>query len=299
MNQKIVAIINSKILEQLEKGVVVWKQTWTGTSATNLVSKKPYKGINRWFLNSFNFPSPYFVSFKQAKQLGGNVKRGERGLPVVFWKIQKTKKVVDGVEVEDTFPLLRYYTVFNVSQCEGLDSKIPKGEVKDNCPLLECENIINAYIKREEITYNLGGDRAFYVPSLDSVNVPTLSSFVSSEAFYSVNFHEIVHSTGHSRRLNRSGVTNVQSFASHEYSKEELIAEFGASYLCGVAGIENQTIENSGAYISHWLRVLKESDNKEWLISAGSQAEKSVTFILEGRGESLDGGEAESEGDEN
>lgn len=278
-NEKIYDRINQIIFEKLEQGVIPWKATWhkNQRSAMNLISKKPYQGINSTILNLSSFPSPYFVTFRQAQELGGTIKKGERGLPVVFWKIFESNNL-DETKTK-TIPLLRYYTVFNVTQCEGLSDHVPNDEAftRPFSPIEAAEKIVADMPNRPQITHGQG--RAYYQPSTDIVNMPDKDTFFSDTDYYSVLFHEMGgHATGHQSRLNRTTVTNATLYNRHEYSKEELIAEFTASYLCAHAGIEQGTIENSAAYIGGWLKALK--NNKSWLIMAASQAQKAVNYIV-------------------
>jgi antirestriction protein ArdC len=185
--------------------------------------------------------------------------------------------------------MLRYYTVFNVSQCDGLDeSKIPVLAKRYNEieALEQCETVIEHMPKRPVITYH--EQRAYYSPSSDYVNMPRKESFDGSAEYYSTLFHELTHSTGHETRVNRKGVSGSDgswsAFGSTPYAKEELVAEMGASFLCGICEIENKTIDNSAAYIKSWLHKLK--DDKKMVIIAAAQAQKAVDFIL---GKKLEG----------
>jgi antirestriction protein ArdC len=277
MNDSVYQIITDRIVSLLENGTVPWHQPWnTGNQAPqNLVSKKPYRGINPFLLNSMHYASPYWLSFKQAQELGGNVKKGEKACPVVFWKW------LDGQDKETgekkKIPLLRYYSVFNVNQCEGIDAPTIEGATREHSPVQAAESIVAAMPKRPEIKHGL--DRAFYSPALDYVGMPNPEQFKSAEDYYSVVFHELTHSTGAESRLNRKGVASGnQSFGSESYSKEELIAEFGAAFLCGTVGIVERTIDNSSAYIASWLQRLK--NDSKLVVQAAAQAQKAADFIL-------------------
>jgi antirestriction protein ArdC len=277
---KVEEIITARIIEKLEQGTVPWHRPWAGGEAPkNLITKKEYRGVNVFILNAMGHGSPFWVSFKQAQELGGNVKKGEHGTPIVFWK-WLNKKDDDGNITSDKFPFLRYYTVFNVDQVEGIDeSKIPELAIKYNEleRIEKCENVVMSMPKRPEITYH--EQRAYYKPSTDSVNMPKMETFDGSEEYYSTLFHELTHSTGHQSRLNRKGIiSGIASFGSQEYSKEELVAEMGAAFLCGYCQIENKTIDNSAAYIKSWLRTFK--DDAKMVIMAAAQAQKASDFIL-------------------
>lgn len=240
-------IITERVISLLEKGTVPWHKPWSGQEhhPKNLISKKEYNGINAFMLSSAGYELPFWVTFKQAKDKGGNVKKGERGFPCVFWK---------WLEVEDkenkekrSVPFLRYYTVFNVLQCEGIET--PANAVKlSNFHSNEiCEKIVSGMPNPPNIVHD--GDRACYIPSLDKINMPLRESFKDSESYYCTLFHELTHSTGHESRLSRLGIETIV-LGSNLYSKEELIAEMGSAFLCGHTGIENKVIDNSASYIA-------------------------------------------------
>ena len=277
---KIEEIITARIIDKLEQGTIPWHKPWTGGEAPkNLITKKEYRGVNVFILNAMGYSSPYWVSFKQAHELGGTVKKGEKGTPVIFWKwMNKTDE--EGNLSADHFPFLRYYNVFNIGQLEGIDeSKIPALTVKYNDleKISQCEAVVTAMPKRPEITYN--DQRAYYIPSKDSVNMPKMETFDGSEEYYSTLFHELTHSTGHESRLNRKGIiSGIAAFGTQDYSKEELVAEMGAAFLCGHCQIDNKTIDNSAAYIKSWLKKLK--DDPKMVILAAAQAQKATDFIL-------------------
>jgi len=279
---KVYEVITAKIIESLEKGVIPWKKPWQGQEyePKNLISKKTYSGINFFLLSMASFENPHFLTYKQAKGLGGNVKKDEKGWPVIFFKKVQEKKNISGSVEKDGYSMLRYYSVFNVAQCENIDSsKIPAMQVLellDFKPMDEAEDIVNGYIGKPTIQNK--DSRACYQPFLDKVNMPLKETFNNIESYYAILFHELTHSTGHKNRLDREGITDPIQFGSHKYSKEELIAELGSAFLCSRAGINN-TLDNAAAYISSWLNVLKSKDNAKWIIEAASKAQKAVNFI--------------------
>lgn len=277
---KVYNLITDRIIVLLEQGVVPWRKPWRGGDElpSNLVSKKPYRGINPFLLNCAPYGSPWWVSFKQAKKLGGSVKRGEKGFPVVFWKWMEKRVEENGKTVTKAWPMLRYYTVFNVEQCEGLDAKVPAPPEPPATfqPIKAAEAVVKAMPDRPKIRH--GKPRAFYSPSQDLVNLPKRELFESPEEYYSTKFHELVHSTGHRKRLARDEVMDFHGFGSEPYSREELVAEIGAAFLCGHAGIETATLENSASYIDGWLHRLK--DDKRLVVTAAARAQKAADFIL-------------------
>jgi antirestriction protein ArdC len=275
-------IITDRILQQLEAGTAPWHKPWCTPGQDglprNLLSGHPYRGINVWILASSGYASPYWLTVRQANELGGHVRKGEKGTPVVFWKFGK-REVQDGDEIiEKPSVLCRYYTVFNFSQCEGL--RIQPAQATEPLPHIEaienCEQVVTQWLGKPAIRY--GSSHAAYSKMHDLVQMPDLASFDSAEEFYSTLFHELTHSTGHPLRLNRATLTEFERFGDEQYSAEELVAEMGAAFLCGFSGIENKTINNSAAYLRTWLEVLKK-DPRLVLVAAG-QAQKATDLIL-------------------
>lgn len=272
-------IVTDRVIELLEAGKVPWHKPWAGTEAQaprNLVTNKPYRGINVWLLSAAGYGSPYWASFKQIKERGGSVRKGEKSSIAVFWKrLIVTDKETDEKKV---IPFLRYYRVFNVEQTEGLD--YPKPEVarpKDFNPIAEAERIIAAMPNKPSITHNEA--RAYYMPALDRVNMPKKELFDAEPEYYGTLFHELVHSTGHATRLGRKVKENEWSaFGSESYSKEELVAEMGASYLNALAGTFHTTAKNSAAYIANWLAALK--NDRKMVVHAAAQAQRATDYIL-------------------
>lgn len=268
-------IITEKIIKKLEAGRIPWKKQWRSQGEQNLVSKKGYRGINLLLLSDSDFSSQYWLTFKQAQDLKGKVKKGEKGTQIVFWKIFQEEDA-DGGEKDKKIFMLRYYTVFNLDQCEGIE--MPKEERNEINPIATCEAIVKGYATMSTLKTNQQ-DKAFYNPREDFISLQNKNTFRSAEGYYSALFHEMVHSTGHEARLNRfDSKTYKRPFASTDYSKEELIAELGNAYLCAEAGIDNTELTNNAAYIQSWLQALK--NDKKLLFSASSQAIKATNYIL-------------------
>jgi len=269
-------IVNDRIIEHLENGVIPWQQPWTEAGLPkNLVTGKNYRGINVWLLNTLNYSQNSFLTFKQVKDLDGSVKKGEKAQVVVFWKwVEKENKETGEKEKA---PILRYYKVFNIDQCAGIPKeKLPPVVEKNNKPLETCEKIVNEMPKCPDIRHK--EHSAFYNKSEDFVNVPRMEAFKDSESYYSTLFHELVHSTGHNERLNRKELITNKAFGSEDYAREELTAEMGASYLKSYAGIPIKKLENNAAYIQSWLKRLKE--DKRFIVHASAQAQKATDYIL-------------------
>jgi antirestriction protein ArdC len=276
---KIYSMITDRIIEELEKGTVPWRMPWNGYIKgfpMNFTSKKTYRGVNIFLLQLAMRSTPYWITFKQAKQLKGSIKKGEKGYPVIFWKFLESIDKETGEKKQ--VPLLRYYTVFNLDQCEGIElPEIDQPETREFSPIEQAEKIIADMPNKPTIKHNEA--RAYYRPSADMVNMPKKELFLSDAEYYSVIFHELTHSTAHQSRLNRENETKNHMFGSKDYSKEELIAEMGSAFLCAESNIENETIENSAAYIAGWLSKLK--NDKKLLIQAAGKAQKAADYILD------------------
>ena len=283
-------MVNKLIIERLEAGVIPWKMPWKtgGGMPQNLVSKKNYRGFNFIYLLSFGYEQPFFLSFKQAQDLGGHVKKGAKSIPVVFWKMFDR---TNAMGKDEKIPMLRYYRVFNISDIEGIDpAKLPQITAHDHdfTPVQACENLMKAWKDKPVIV--TGKHQACYIPSQDVIHMPDPRSFFEDAEYFSVLYHEATHCTGHPKRLKRdlSG-----HFGDNSYSQEELIAEMGAAYLCALSGIETKTIDNSAAYIKGWLSKLK-SDNKI-LMMAASKAQHAVEYITNTGFESVEAEAAASD----
>ena len=274
-------MVTDRIMAELEKGVVPWHRPWqTAGLPKNMVSKKEYRGINVFLLACTEFGSPYWLSFKQVKQLGGQVKKDSKSTVVVFWKWLEYEDKDDPTK-KKKIPLLRYYRVFNLEQTTAIDpEKIPETpdqQPKQHSPIEQAEAIIAGMPNRPRMT-SADHNRAFYHPRTDSVNIPPLDRFESPEQYYSTTFHELTHSTGHEKRIGRRKTTEPRHFGDSAYSKEELCAEFGAAFLCGHSGIVQKTVGESAAYIANWLKALR--SDKKLAVHAAAQAQKAADYIL-------------------
>jgi antirestriction protein ArdC len=270
-------IITEKIIKQLESGVAPWRKPWTCQTPANLITQKEYRGLNVFTLASQGFPSRFWLTFNQASKLGGKIRKGEKSSPVIFWNVGDERETTtqDGTKETSRPFLLRYYSVFNLSQTEGIDIPISLlHETRTNDPIETCEQIVTNMPNPPAFEQS---DKAWYSPRNDVIGMPARGLFYSSEEYYATEFHELAHSTGHPKRLHRENFDSPASFGSESYSKEELIAEMTAAMLCGIAGIEQNTLENSAAYLNTWIARLK-SDSR-LLVCAASQAQKAADFI--------------------
>ena len=278
--------ITTKIISELEAGRLPWVQPW-GTAAAkaplamprNAATGRHYSGINVLILwgavVQHGYPCQSWLTFRQALALGGHIRRGEHGTPVVYADrfIPDDEKRRAGETGEDAqaIPFSKRFTIFNASQCEGLPDDV--GVAAPPPEPAPIEPKVVALIKASGIDFRIGGDRAFYIPAQDFVQVPPPQAFFEPINWHRTALHEIGHASGHSSRLNRdmSG-----SFGSKKYAFEELIAEISAAYLCAFLKI-TPTVRHAD-YIGSWLEVLRE-DNRA-IVRAASAASKAADYIL-------------------
>jgi antirestriction protein ArdC len=222
------------------------------------------------------YNSPYWLTFKQAQDKGGNVKKGQKSTPVIFWKWLDKNDSDNETSTSGKIPMLRYYSVFNIEQTEGIEAPEPIETHNLFDPITNADKIVADMPQKPDIKY--GGNRAYYTVNLDYIQLPYQHTFHSPEEYYSTLFHELGHATGHANRLARKSILEPSYFGSHEYSKEELISECCSAFVSGHCGIEQKTLENSAAYIAGWLKALK--NDKTLLIHAAAQAQKAADYIL-------------------
>ncbi len=264
--------ITERIVALLEQGTVPWHKPWkvkTGLPR-NLMSNKPYRGINVFLLMAMSYESPHWLTFRQAIQLGGNVKKGEKSCPVVFWKRMQVED--EKPDEPRKAPLLRLYHVFNVAQCEGLKdapAQVPM-------PAAKPVEIVAKMPQPPVVKHGMA--QAFYSPTDDCIGMPGRERFESEASYFAALFHELVHSTGHEKRLNRASIAERNGYGSDPYCKEELIAELGSAFLCGYADIVDRTIDNSAAYLEGWLQQFQ--NDRTLIVYAAAQAQKAADFIL-------------------
>jgi antirestriction protein ArdC len=285
-------IVTDRIVSAIESGnVAPWRKPWNTSRVTlngqpvnypvNAVSGKTYRGINVFMLaltaQAAGYTDPRWLTFKQAYDLGGKVKKGEKSTPVVFWNwVEKTEENEAGETVTKRVPFLRYYNVFNVEQCKNLTLKgelvIEKGKQFD--PVAEAVALAKTFTFDAEAMTHHGGNRAFYSRLEDRIQMPNWRSFETAEAYHATWFHEVGHATGAEKRMNR---TFGKSFGDDAYSQEELVAEMISAFLCAECGIDS-TLDQSAAYVGGWLKRLKD-DSKLVIIAAG-QAQNAVDYLL-------------------
>ncbi len=266
--------VRERILSSLSSGTVPWRQTWQSLSPRNVITRRPYRGINRILLSGY----PWWGTYRQIQQLGGHVRKGEKaaGL-VVFWSFEELRTEVNDQGEEVTVlaqrdrPLVRCYPVFHRGQCEGIAVE-PAGEVQ---PIASCEEIVIRNGPRM-----VTGEPAYH-PARDLISMPGRDRFTGAEAYYATLFHELTHWTGHTSRLNRPGVAEPHRFGTEQYSREELTAEMGAAFLCALTGTDLPVLENQAAYIAGWLRHIQNGSAAD-VIRAAVDAQRAADYLTGG-----------------
>ena len=266
MSSKVMEIVTSKIIESLEQGTAPWHKSWKSSRPRNLMSGKPYRGANALFTHPMvtGFSEPGFLTFNQINKMGATIRKGEKALPILFYGKSENK------ETKKEFRFCRFYKVWNTSQVEGVSSSDETREdVEKN---QTAEDMVEAWEDRPNIKH--GAWNPCYHPGSDQVYMPEQTSFSSDGEYYSTLFHELVHSTGNKKRLDRD--MRPRMLSTHSYSKEELVAEIGSAVLCHHTGIEG-VIENQAAYCQSWLKALK--DDRSFILKAAREADKAFRMI--------------------
>jgi antirestriction protein ArdC len=273
-------LVTDQIMALLSQGIIPWQRPWNDSGIPmNVLSKRQYRGINLWLLLSLNYEQQLYLTWDQLKSIGGSVIAGEKGHIVVYWQPVQKKAEEEIAAKLQKVPLLRYYKVFNVSQCRNIpEDRIPKiaRVISENDPLLECEAIIAGMPNVPRIQHK--DQRACYHIETDVINMPKKKSFLFIEGYYSTLYHELVHSTGAEKRLGRKTLTDMVSFGTESYAMEELVAEIGSAFLSRFSGILPNAITNTVAYLDNWLGVFKK--DKRFIITASGQSQKAIDFIL-------------------
>lgn len=259
----------TQIVTQLSQGTIPWRKGWKVAMPYNGVSKKTYQGINLWL--TYGESDPRWYTFNQINTLKCRIRKGEKCRYIVFWTMFESKTERDSAGNPKKIPFLKYYKVWNASQIEGL----PNLDTSEFEASAEADSILEGYIDAPEVKH--GFSYAGYNKASDTVKMPNREAFTSSEEYYCTLYHELAHSTGHKGRLDRATLTEDTTFGSETYSKEELIAEMTAAFLCARANIDN-TLENSAAYIQGWLKAL--ANDPKMIVTAASAAQKAADYIL-------------------
>lgn len=271
--------VTTRILSQLDQGVVPWRKTWKNGLPKSLSTGKEYRGLNLLVLGTTEYSSRYWLTYRQAEHLGGHVRQGEHATTVVYWKwrtaqeLERRRQQTGRDHPAPCHPFTA--SVFNLDQVEGIAR--PEDDVLNpaNRRLEIAEQMMEVMPDKPEIIHTLTSQPA-YCPALDQITLPHLSQFENAEHFYCVLWHELCHATGHPKRLHR--FDDAQRDQPEKYSFEELVAEFGAAFLCGFAGIENRHTEAlQASYIEGWSTVLRK--DQRLLLRAASAAQRAVDYI--------------------
>jgi len=277
--------VTARIISELETGRVPWVQPWGRVGGTgpalprNALTARSYSGVNVLILwgavIEHGWPSQSWLTFRQAIEAGGAVRKGEHGTTVVYAdrftpEAEKARAVEKGGDAK-TIPFLKRFTVFNVAQCEGLRP----GLAADPVPLPEREivPVAESVIAASGVDFRIGGNCAFYAPGEDYVQVPPQPAFFEQINYYRTCLHELTHATGHSARLDRKLTT---AFGTKDYAREELVAEMGSAFLCAALGIV-PTVRHAD-YLASWLEVLREDSRA--IFRAASAASKAADWLL-------------------
>ena len=282
--------VTGQIIAALEDGVKPWECPWQRNTASSPLRSngEAYRGINHVLLSlkswTCGYRNPVWLTFKQAKDLGGMVRKGEKSSLVVKYGTFEIEKETPQGEDEQTQTCgyLKSYRVFNVQQIDGLVEKFPTpdaAEALQTRPIEELSIIAANMIENSGVAYHEGGDRAFYSPAFDKVQMPELHKFVNAERFYSTLFHELIHATGHVGRCDRTKDKKGSRFGNKVYAQEELVAEIGAAFLGSNLNFEPGHIEDSAAYVASWLDVLR--NDKQAIFRAAAAAQRAADYLLE------------------
>lgn len=281
-------IVTDRIIEQLHAGTVPWRKPWTDRGIpTNLISKRPYRGINIMLLNTLGYEHNLFLTYRQLKAVGGSVNQNEKPHPVIYLDFDDEENDSSDSSQQKR-GRLRYYKVYNITQCNSVPENLAILATAGSVAKPECESVITGMKNGPTIQFKESS--AYYNPMQDILNMPKQSRFESAAAYYATFFHELVHSTGHHSRLNRKDLVQMSEFGSEPYSHEELVAEIGSCYLQSVTGIQ-EPFEQSAAYIDGWLAKLEH--DKRFIYSAATHAQRAADYILNISTKPTESGDAE------
>ena len=278
------ARVTDRIVADLEKGVRTWMKPWSASNTEVPVLRPlrhngtPYKGINVLLLwgeaVEKGYTSSTWMTYKQAETLNAHVRKGEKGSLVVFAdRYTKTEANDKGEDVEHSIPFMKAYTVFNVQQIEGLPAQYQPAPTPDAAPLPLFEDA-EKFFAGTGAVFRHGGNRAFYAPSADFIQLPPADAFRDAESYAATKAHELTHWTGHKDRMAREF---GKRFGDQAYAFEELVAELGAAFLCAELGVTPETREDHAAYLGHWLAVLK--SDKRAIFTAAAHAQRAADYL--------------------
>lgn len=278
--------ITDRILAELEQGTRPWIKPWSGDNMAPSgqprplrATGQPYRGINVLLLwmeaQASGFVSPSWMTYKQAQALGAQVRKGEHGATVVYYG-DSSRTVHDetsGEEKEQAFRFLKSYTVFNVAQIDGLPEQFHI--VPEPAPEVERIEAAETFFARIPAIVNHGGDKAYYMPSADRIQLPPFAAFHDAHGYYATRGHETCHWTRHKSRLDRS--FGREKWGDEGYAREELVAELGAAFLAADLGLAVEPCPDHASYIASWIRVLQ--NDSRAIVQAAAHAERAVAFL--------------------
>lgn len=281
MNDAVYAAVTDRVLAVLSRGVVPWRKPWHVLSGApaNALTKRAYRGVNLLLLGLAPYRDHRWLTYRQALELGGHVRKGERSTEVIFWKPLETPR--EGEETGEPrrrVPLLRTYSVFNAEQCDDLrlTSVSEDRAARRHERIPRAESVLPHMPDPPRVRED--PKCAWYAPGDDLVGLPPIDAFNTADAYYATLFHELGHATGHEKRLARPGVAETARFGSEDYSREELVAELASAFVCAAIGLDNSLVENSAAYVAGWLKALR-GDVRAVVVAAG-QAQRAAEWIL-------------------
>jgi len=287
MSAKIYESVTREVIARMDEGEIPWLRTWNPHAGMpRNIRGTAYRGFNVFWLSMMGgrFESPTWLTKKQTEERGGVIQEDQldRFANVIYWNW--VKKEDENTGKKSTYPLLRSFRVWNVGQCEGVEDTSSPDSVSEPTDMSGTEvaqKLVDDFIQPgnpDGPKFTHGGNQPCYIPPEDAVRVPHPDEFTDASAYFATVFHELGHATGHTSRLKRKSVNRAAKFRSHEYAREELVAEFTASFLCGISGLQRKdTVENAAAYIQSWKKALR--DDPRIVIDAAQQAQKAADHI--------------------
>jgi antirestriction protein ArdC len=280
-------IVTDRMIAALERGTIPWRKPWHAEAGRprSMSTGQPYRGVNVFLLGltaaEEGYASPYWGTYRQISDLGGQVRKGEWSTLVIFWK-QAERTEADpqtGEPATRRLPVLRYYRLFNAGQASDLPERFYPAPGQDT-EIVEPQATLDRYVADGPKLQHVPGDRAAYNPAADTIQLPLRTQFRAPEHYYATAFHEAGHSTGHPQRLNRPGIADFDHFGSGKYAKEELIAQMTSSMLCAQTSIDTpEVFDESASYIAGWLHAL--NDDKRLVITAAAHAQRACDMVTQ------------------
>jgi antirestriction protein ArdC len=290
---KIHELVTERMIAALERGTIPWQKPWQAPTGQprSMSTGQPYRGVNVFLLAltaaDEGYSSPFWGTYRQIGDHGGQVQRGERSTLVVFFKQHQVADQGQDIGREElgeggmkAVPVLRYFRVFNAEQADGLPHRFHP-EPGAFAEITQPQTVLDGYLHHDGPQLrHVAGDRADYHWRTDTIRLPRREQFRTSEGYYAAAFHECGHSTGHPSRLARPGIAAFDHFGSDRYAKEELVAQMTSSILCAQTGIDtSEEFSNSASYIASWLQALR--DDKKLVIAAAAQTQRASDMVIQ------------------